>query len=166
MTERIGYIGLGIMGRGMARNLLKAGFPLTVWNRTASRMDELVAEGAAAGKNPADVAANSDLIITCVSDTPDVEAVILGEQGVIHGAKTGALVIDHSGSSTTMAGFVSNVDETTSADIPLDCGAAYDQTNTTAGNSDCVNGGKEVVNAVAEARVAATAMHTAMMGAK
>ena len=48
MTERIGYIGLGIMGRGMARNLLKAGFPLTVWNRTASRMDELVAEGATA----------------------------------------------------------------------------------------------------------------------
>ena len=96
MTERIGYIGLGIMGRGMARNLLKAGFPLTVWNRTASRADELVAEGAAAGKSPADVAANSDLIITCVSDTPDVEAVILGENGVIHGAKSGALVIDMS----------------------------------------------------------------------
>src|SRR6185295_4493437 len=96
MTERIGYMGLGIMGRSMARNLLKAGFPLTVWNRTASRMDELVAEGAAAGKSPADVAANSDIIITCVSDTPDVEAVILGEQGVIHGAQSGALVIDMS----------------------------------------------------------------------
>src|SRR5207253_6493910 len=92
MTERIGYIGLGIMGRGMARNLLKAGFPLTVWNRTASRMDELVGEGAVAASSPADVAANSDLIMTCVSDTPDVEAVILGEIGVIHGAKPGALV--------------------------------------------------------------------------
>ena len=60
MTERIGYIGLGIMGRGMARNLLKAGFPLTVWNRTASRMDDLVAEGAIAGTSPADVAASSN----------------------------------------------------------------------------------------------------------
>jgi 3-hydroxyisobutyrate dehydrogenase len=96
MTERIGYIGLGIMGRGMARNLLKAGLPVTVWNRTASRMDELVAEGATAGKSPADVAAECDIIITCVSDTPDVEAVILGAQGVIHGAKSGALVIDMS----------------------------------------------------------------------
>jgi 3-hydroxyisobutyrate dehydrogenase len=96
MAERIGYIGLGIMGRGMAHNLLKAGFPLTVWNRTASRMDDLVAAGAAAAKSPADVAASSDLIITCVSDTPDVEAVLLAENGVIHGAKSGALVIDMS----------------------------------------------------------------------
>jgi 3-hydroxyisobutyrate dehydrogenase len=96
MTERVGFIGLGIMGRGMARNLLKAGFPLMVWNRTASRMDELVAEGATAGQDPADVAAGSDVIITCVSDTPDVEQVILGERGVIEGVKRGALVIDMS----------------------------------------------------------------------
>ena len=96
MTERVGFIGLGIMGRGMARNLLKAGFPLTVWNRTASRADELVAEGATAGQDPAAVAAGSDVIITCVSDTPDVEQVILGERGVIEGVKPGALVIDMS----------------------------------------------------------------------
>ena len=96
MGERVGFIGLGIMGRGMARNLLKAGFELRVWNRTASRMDELVAEGAAAASSPADLAAQSDILITCVSDTPDVEAVILGENGVIHGAKAGALVIDMS----------------------------------------------------------------------
>ncbi len=96
MSERIGFIGLGIMGSGMARNLLKAGFPVRVWNRTASRMDPLVAEGAKAGSSPADVAAHTDIIITCVSDTPDVEEVILGEQGVIHGARPGALVIDMS----------------------------------------------------------------------
>jgi 3-hydroxyisobutyrate dehydrogenase len=96
MAERIGFIGLGIMGRGMARNLLKGGFAPTVWNRTASRADELAAEGAAVGENPADVAAKSDIVITCVSDTPDVEQVILGEQGVIHGAKDGLLVIDMS----------------------------------------------------------------------
>ncbi len=94
MTERIGFIGLGIMGQGMARNLLKASFPLTIWNRTANKMEALLAEGATAGSSPADVAANSDIIITCVSDTPDVEAVILGEAGVIHGAKPGALVVD------------------------------------------------------------------------
>ena len=94
MAERIGFIGLGIMGQGMARNLLKAGFPLCVWNRTASRVQPLVDEGATAGESPADVAAKSDIIITCVSDTPDVEAVVLGENGIIHGAKFGSLVVD------------------------------------------------------------------------
>ncbi len=94
MSERIGFIGLGIMGRGMAANLLKAGFSLTVWNRTIARMDDLVAQGAHAGASPADVAARSDIIVVCVSDTPDVQAVILGDDGVIAGAAPGALVID------------------------------------------------------------------------
>jgi 3-hydroxyisobutyrate dehydrogenase len=96
MSEAIGFIGLGIMGRGMTRNLLKAGFSVTVWNRTTSRMEPLVEAGAKAGQNPADVAAQSDIIITCVSDTPDVETVILGENGVINGVKAGSLVIDMS----------------------------------------------------------------------
>lgn len=94
MAERIGFIGLGIMGRGMAANLLRAGFPLTVWNRTTTRMQELVAQGAYAGAGPADVAERSDIVVICVSDTPDVEEVILGERGVIHGARPGSLVID------------------------------------------------------------------------
>jgi len=94
MSERIGFIGLGIMGQGMVRNLLKAGFAVRVWNRTAAKAEPLVAEGAQMGVSPADVAANSDIIITCVSDTPDVEAVILGEDGVINGAQSGTLVID------------------------------------------------------------------------
>lgn len=94
MSERVGFIGLGIMGRGMANNLLKAGFSVRVWNRTASRMGPFVEAGAEAGSNPADVAAHSDIIVTCVSDTPDVEAVILGENGVIHGVSAGDLVID------------------------------------------------------------------------
>ncbi len=94
--ERVGFIGLGIMGRGMARNILKAGFPLRVWNRTASRMDELVVEGAGPASSPGDLAFHSDIIITCVSDTPDVEQVLLGEGGVIHGARPGSLVIDMS----------------------------------------------------------------------
>ena len=96
MSEKIGFIGLGIMGQGMAHNLLKAGFDVTVWNRTASRMKPLVAAGAKAGSSPADAAANSDITLVCVSDTPDVEAVILGEDGVIFGARAGSLVVDHS----------------------------------------------------------------------
>ncbi len=98
MTTRaaIGFIGLGIMGHGMAANLLRAGFPLTIWNRTRSRMDELMAAGARAGESPADVARHSEIIITCVSDTPDVRVVILGDAGVIHGARAGSLIIDMS----------------------------------------------------------------------
>ena len=96
MKETIGFIGLGIMGRGMSHNLLKAGFDVRVWNRTRARMDALIDAGATAGESPSDVAAHCDIIITCVSDTADVEAVIMGENGVIHGAKEGALVIDHS----------------------------------------------------------------------
>jgi 3-hydroxyisobutyrate dehydrogenase len=96
MTEHLGFIGLGIMGRGMARNLLKAGFRVCVWNRTPARMDELLADGAVTAESPAGVAAQSHIILTCVSDTPDVEQVILGEHGVINGASNGSLVIDMS----------------------------------------------------------------------
>ncbi len=94
MAETIGFIGLGIMGRGMVRNLLKAGYDVHVWNRTAARMDELAAEGAHPCTSPAQVAQKASIICLCVSDTPDVEQMILGEQGVIHGAQTDSLVID------------------------------------------------------------------------
>ena len=96
MSERIGFIGLGIMGRGMVDNLMQAGFDLTIWNRTASRMTPFTERGAEAASSPRAVAEKSDIIITCVSDTPDVEQVILGDDGVIHGAAAGSLVIDMS----------------------------------------------------------------------
>jgi 3-hydroxyisobutyrate dehydrogenase len=80
----------------MVANLIAAGHRLLIWNRTASRMDEFVQRGAVAAASPADLAAQCDVIMICVSDTPDVEAVILGEGGVIHGARPGSLVIDHS----------------------------------------------------------------------
>lgn len=96
MAETVGFIGLGIMGRGMVRNLLKAGFDVHVWNRTASRMDELAAEGAKPADSPADLALKSGIVITCVSDTPDVEEVLLSHQGVIHGGKPDTLVIEMS----------------------------------------------------------------------
>lgn len=94
MTERIGFIGMGIMGRGMARNLLKAGYTVTIWNRTRSRAEEVAAAGATIAESPADVARQSDIVIICVSDTPDVEAVLLGDEGVLAGAEAGSLVID------------------------------------------------------------------------
>jgi 3-hydroxyisobutyrate dehydrogenase len=92
--ERIGFVGLGTMGASMAANLLKAGAQLTVWNRTQGRAAELVAQGAAAASSPADVARNSAIVVVCVSDTPDVEAVLFGADGVLAGAASGSLVID------------------------------------------------------------------------
>ncbi len=96
MSETVGFIGLGIMGRGMAHNLLKAGFDLFVWNRTAGRMEALAEAGARTATSPADLARRCEVIITCVSDTSDVVEVMLGEHGVIHGVQQGALVIDMS----------------------------------------------------------------------
>lgn len=94
--ERIGFIGLGIMGRGMTRNLLNKGHHVTVWNRTAARMDEFVAAGAKPVSTPAELGRACDIILICVSDTPDVEQVLFGENGVGAGAQKGALVVDHS----------------------------------------------------------------------
>ena len=92
--KRVGFIGLGIMGAPMAANLLKAGFELTVWNRTASRGDALVAAGATRADSPADVVHASEVTISCVTDSPDVEAVTLGEHGVLAGAAPGSVYID------------------------------------------------------------------------
>lgn len=94
MGQKIGFVGLGIMGQGMSRNLLKAGFEVVAWNRTEAKTDALVAEGGQKGGSPAAVAEQCDIVITCVSDTPDVEAVVLGENGIIHGAQPGSLLID------------------------------------------------------------------------
>ncbi|MCP4361381.1 MAG: NAD(P)-dependent oxidoreductase [Chloroflexi bacterium] len=94
MKEKVGFIGLGIMGQSMARNLLRAGFHLTVWNRTPGKMNPLVAAGAAGGTSAADVAVHSDIVILCVSDTHDVEEVMLHENGAMFGLTEGNLVID------------------------------------------------------------------------
>ena len=96
MSERIGFIGLGTMGGGMARNLLAKGHALTVWNRSPERLAPLLADGATPARSPADLASRSDLVMVCVSDTPDVEQVALGPHGVLAGIAPGSLVIDHS----------------------------------------------------------------------
>ncbi len=92
--ERIGFVGLGTMGASMAANLLAAGAPLTVWNRTPGKAPGLVEKGASEAASPADLAARSDVVVVCVSDTPDVETVLFGVDGVAAGARAGCLVID------------------------------------------------------------------------
>ena len=94
--KRIGFIGLGLMGTGMSKNLVKAGYQVTVWNRTASKMKPLVEVGAKAAKSPKEVAENSDVVVTIVTDSPDVKEVLLGTKGAIHGAKKGDIFIDMS----------------------------------------------------------------------
>jgi len=96
MIERLGCIGLGLMGKSMARNLLKAGFPLTVYNRSRSAIDELVTLGAVAANSARQVAEQSDSVITMLPDTPDVETVILGQDGIVEGGHPGLLIIDMS----------------------------------------------------------------------
>ena len=92
--ERIGFVGLGTMGASMAANLLGTGARLTVWNRTPGRAAALVDRGAAEAASPAEVAAQSDITVVCVSDTPDVEAVLFGADGLAGVARSGSLVID------------------------------------------------------------------------
>ena len=93
---KVGYIGLGLMGKPMARNIMKAGFPLVVHNRSRSAVDELVDEGATAAWTPAEVARQVDVVITNLPDSPDVELVALGEDGIIEGAHEGLIFIDNS----------------------------------------------------------------------
>jgi 3-hydroxyisobutyrate dehydrogenase len=96
MNKQIGFIGLGTMGIPMVRNLMKAGFVVTVYNRTASKVNKMVSEGAVRAASPKELAADNAVIITMVSDTPDVENVILGKNGVIEGIKSDSIVIDMS----------------------------------------------------------------------
>ncbi|MBW4519508.1 MAG: 2-hydroxy-3-oxopropionate reductase [Scytolyngbya sp. HA4215-MV1] len=94
--ERIGFIGLGIMGKPMAANLLQADYPLVVYNRSRPAMEALAAAGAKVALSPANLAQMVDVIITCLPDSPDVEAVFLGSQGVIETVRSGSLCIDMS----------------------------------------------------------------------
>ena len=96
MAEKIGFIGLGIMGKPMARNLLKAGYELTVYDIVGDAVEEVVGDGATGASSCAEVAAATDKIITMLPDSADSERAILGAGGVLEGAKTGSLVIDMS----------------------------------------------------------------------
>jgi len=96
MAQTIGFIGLGIMGRPMARNVIKAGYPLVVHNRSRAAVDELVGAGAKGAASPRDVARQCDVLITMLPNSPDVEQVALGKDGIIEGARSGLLFVDMS----------------------------------------------------------------------
>ena len=93
---KVGYIGLGLMGKPIASNILKAGFPLVVHNRSRSSVSELVMKGAKEAFSPAEVASQVDVIFTNLPDSPDVESVVLGENGIKSGGKPGLIFVDNS----------------------------------------------------------------------
>ncbi len=92
----IGFVGLGIMGSAMATNLVRAGHEVISWNRSPEPLDRLVQAGAARAGSPSEVARRADIVMVCVSDTPDVETVVFGASGIVEGVSEGSLVIDHS----------------------------------------------------------------------
>ncbi|CBH11646.1 2-hydroxy-3-oxopropionate reductase, putative [Trypanosoma brucei gambiense DAL972] len=96
MSLRVGYIGLGLMGKPMAANILKAGFPLVVFNRTRSKAAELVASGAKEAASPAELAAAVDVVFTNLSDSSDVYEVVFGKNGVYSGVRPGTIFVDNS----------------------------------------------------------------------
>ena len=96
MAEKIGFIGLGIMGGPMARNLIDAGYEVVLYNRTKEKAKEIASGGATVADSPRDVAESSDVIVTMLSDSPQVEEVVAGEDGVLEGIKEGALLVDMS----------------------------------------------------------------------
>ena len=97
MADAVGFIGLGIMGRPMAKNLMEAGYELVIHNRSPEKAEELAEEGkATAAGSPREVAEASDIVITMLPDSPDVEAVVAGEGGVLEGIRNGALLVDMS----------------------------------------------------------------------
>jgi 2-hydroxy-3-oxopropionate reductase len=95
-SMKVGYIGLGLMGKSIARNILKAGFPLVVHNRSQKAVNELVEEGAIRSTSPAEVATQVDVVFTNLPDSPDVESVALGEKGILQGAHAGLIYVDNS----------------------------------------------------------------------
>jgi 2-hydroxy-3-oxopropionate reductase len=101
--KRLGFIGLGIMGRPMANNLLKAGYPLTVYNRSRPPVEELVQDGAVGASSVNEVAKRSDVVITMLPGTSEVEQVVLGHDGVLDGATEGSIIIDMTASTPSLA---------------------------------------------------------------
>jgi 2-hydroxy-3-oxopropionate reductase len=96
MAEKVGFIGLGIMGKPMAKNLMEAGYDLVLYNRTLEKAEELAEDGAEVAANPREVAENSDIVVTMLPDSPDVRNVVAGEDGVVEGIQEGALLVDMS----------------------------------------------------------------------
>jgi 2-hydroxy-3-oxopropionate reductase len=162
--QHIGFIGLGLMGRPMAKNLLKAGFQLTVHSRSRRSVDELVALGAAAAHSPRDVAAASEVVITMVPDAPDVEAVVAGPDGILAGAKPGLIHIDMSTISPVATRRIAEMEKkagVTHLDAPVSGGTVGAE----AGTLSIMAGGDEAAFSACQPIFAAMGKKITYMGA-
>ena len=137
----IGFIGLGIMGKPMTRNLLKAGYSLVVHNRSRAAVDEISKEGAQVAANSQEVAARSEVIITMLPDSPDVELAYTGEKGVFTGLKSGSLLIDMSSISPIIARKLAVEAEKRTCDM-LDAPVSGGQAGAISGSLSIMIGGK------------------------
>lgn len=144
LQTRIGFIGLGIMGQPMCMNLLKAGFHLTVFNRTSSRAKSVVAAGAHQAASPKEVALQSDIVITMVTDSPDVLEIVTGENGILAGLKQGAVVIDMSTISPAVTRMLGEQIADRGGDM-LDAPVSGGDTGAKAGTLAIMVGGKKEV---------------------
>ena len=146
--ERIGFIGTGIMGKPMACNLLEAGYPLTVHNRTKAKAKTILDKGADWAASPADIAKGRDVVITCVTDTPDVKEVLLGENSVIEAADRGLICVDMSTISPAVTKEIGQVLETKGV-ILIDAPISGGEIGARQGKLSIMMGGaKEVVEKV------------------
>lgn len=142
----IGFVGLGIMGSGMAANLVAAGHEVVVWNRTAAKAEPLATAGATVAESPRTLAEACDVVAICVGDTPDVEAVLEGPDGLLAGLRHGSLVIDHSTiSPSATEGFAARVAE---------AGATWVDAPVSGGSEGAVNGTLSIMVGGADADVA------------
>jgi 2-hydroxy-3-oxopropionate reductase len=142
MAEKIGFIGLGIMGKPMARNLLKAGYELTVYDIVGDAVEEVVGDGATGASSCAEVAAATDTIITMLPDSADSERAILGAGGVLEGAKTGSLVIDMSSIAPSVSQRIAAECATKGVDM-LDAPVSGGEPGAVAGTLAIMVGGKQ-----------------------
>jgi len=149
LSSKIGFIGLGIMGKPMAKNLLKAGHQLVVFDVAADPVEEVVAAGAVRGESSKDVAARSDFVITMLPDGPEVEAAVLGANGVLEGAKKGSIVIDMSSISPLVAQKVGAACENKGVEF-LDAPVSGGEPKAIEGTLAIMAGGKQEVFAKAK----------------
>ncbi len=142
MNTRIGFIGLGIMGKPMARNLRKAGFSLTVFSRRYSSIEEVVGDGIVGVHSPREVAEVSDIVITMVTDTPDVRDVVLGDNSVLNGFHSGGVILDMSTISPSATREIAAVVQAQGIDY-LDAPVSGGEGGAIAGTLSIMVGGKE-----------------------
>ncbi len=144
MSPQVGFIGLGIMGKPMAKNLLKAGYALTVHNRSSEPAEELAAEGATIAGSAKEVAQSTEVIITMLPDSPDSELVALGENGILAGAREGSVIIDMSSISPLVSQKIASEASRKNIDM-LDAPVSGGEPGAIAGTLAIMVGGKESV---------------------